>query len=351
LSRRLCERAGREAEIRGSAALTLLAIGVILLAAGCAQPQLDLEARIFLIYDGPGAGVILETPPGTSRVTSTGPQSYPVNGIWPADGAITPADQWCDKPHYHGRLYGLPDVTNGRPWGPNGCGWGRVREKTERYSGELATASEAYVLEWLARSALLAGDYPTARRRIVEAVSLLRDLPKTMPEHTGTVQDIVDSDLDARDALNRLIDGKGRPNDAEDARDALAKALSLKQQLIPKIPLEPFERIGEFRVRMCTIIGTPGPDVLRGTSKRDVACGLGGADIMFGLGGPDLLLGGTGNDTVKAGDGNDTVRSGPGQDRVEGGRGNDVVDSGPDRDRVRGGPGRDTVDGKREKKR
>ena len=33
----------------------------------------------------------------------------------------------------------------------------------------------------------------------------------------------------------------------------------------------------------CTIVGTPGPDVLYGTSGRDVICGLGGENVGLGL--------------------------------------------------------------------
>ena len=41
----------------------------------------------------------------------------------------------------------------------------------------------------------------------------------------------------------------------------------------------------------CTIIGTPGQDMLRGTPKRrDVICGLAGNDVIKGLGGNDQSL-------------------------------------------------------------
>ena len=43
------------------------------------------------------------------------------------------------------------------------------------------------------------------------------------------------------------------------------------------------------RLLRCTIVGTAGPDVLRGTSRRDVICGLGGDDRLSGASGNDVL--------------------------------------------------------------
>src|SRR5690349_1589483 len=45
----------------------------------------------------------------------------------------------------------------------------------------------------------------------------------------------------------------------------------------------------------CTIVGTPGDDVLRGTSGNDVICGFGGNDRIYGGGGNDVIVGGDGN--------------------------------------------------------
>ena len=68
----------------------------------------------------------------------------------------------------------------------------------------------------------------------------------------------------------------------------------------------------------CTIVGTSGDDVLRGTARADVICGRGGDDRLLGLGGDDLLIGGQGRDTL---------RGGPGDDELVGGRGKDVLDA------------------------
>ncbi|WP_028062705.1 calcium-binding protein [Solirubrobacter soli] len=66
----------------------------------------------------------------------------------------------------------------------------------------------------------------------------------------------------------------------------------------------------------CTVLGTPGNDVLVGTDGNDVICGLGGDDRLDGKGGDDLLLGGDGDDILLAGPGADVMRGGGGLDTV-----------------------------------
>jgi hypothetical protein len=76
------------------------------------------------------------------------------------------------------------------------------------------------------------------------------------------------------------------------------------------------------------VVGTNGPDTLRGTAKADHLSGEEGNDRLFGLASNDVLVGG------------------PGADRLDGGPGDDrllVRDTA--RDRVVCGPGRDTVVG------
>jgi Ca2+-binding RTX toxin-like protein len=87
--------------------------------------------------------------------------------------------------------------------------------------------------------------------------------------------------------------------------------------------------------RRCSVIGSPGADVLRGTSGVDVICGLGGNDI---------ILAGAGDDVVDAGPGADRVDGGAGADELLGGGGDDVLvaDDGT-RDWVDGGAGRDAA--------
>jgi Ca2+-binding RTX toxin-like protein len=83
----------------------------------------------------------------------------------------------------------------------------------------------------------------------------------------------------------------------------------------------------------CTIVGTPGPDVLAGTPGPDVICGLGGADRIDGAAGNDVLLGGPGNDTLEGNLGRDLILGGAGADRI------DAWDGA--RDRIDGGAGSD----------
>jgi hypothetical protein len=83
----------------------------------------------------------------------------------------------------------------------------------------------------------------------------------------------------------------------------------------------------------CTIVGTPGPDLLFGTPKRDVICGLGGADVLDGNSGNDVLKGGPGRDLLNGGDGNDILFGGLGNDKLQGDHG---------RDSIYGGVGNDT---------
>ncbi len=117
------------------------------------------------------------------------------------------------------------------------------------------------------------------------------------------------------------------------------------------------------RGRLATIVGTPGDDVLNGTSPNDVIVGRGGNDIINGGSGNDVICSGDGNDTIDGGSGNDTIDagsgnndidggsgneaifSGAGDDIIDGGSGTDVVSSGDGADRIEGGSGNDTLSG------
>ena len=104
----------------------------------------------------------------------------------------------------------------------------------------------------------------------------------------------------------------------------------------------------------CTIVGTDGDDVLRGTPGADVICGLGGDDTIVGLGGDDVIWGGAGDDVMvgRGGDdviwggaGDDTISGGDGDDRLFGEAGADVLAGGADSDELWGGPGVDNLHG------
>ncbi len=95
----------------------------------------------------------------------------------------------------------------------------------------------------------------------------------------------------------------------------------------------------------CTIVGTPGPDVLVGGPGDDVICGRGGADRLIGGGGDDILRGGGGNDVLVGGSGDDVLVGGPGRDDLRGGPGADVLRARDGaRDLLRCGPGRDRAE-------
>jgi hypothetical protein len=86
----------------------------------------------------------------------------------------------------------------------------------------------------------------------------------------------------------------------------------------------------------CTVTGTGGADILKGSARDDVICGRGGNDTISGGGGNDVLIGGRGADTLKGGSGADLLQGSEGADTLDardGVRGNDTVEGGPGRDR------------------
>ncbi len=93
----------------------------------------------------------------------------------------------------------------------------------------------------------------------------------------------------------------------------------------------------------CTIVGTPGPDVLHGTSGNDVICGMGGRDVIDGGPGADVLRGGSGRDALHGKGGADHLVAGRGRgDLLRGGSGWDYLDARDDGplDVIDGGNGR-----------
>lgn len=88
-----------------------------------------------------------------------------------------------------------------------------------------------------------------------------------------------------------------------------------------------------------SLIGTSGPDVLRGDDKSEIIRGEAGADRIYGNGGNDIISGGLGRDVLDGGTGDDTFvynnvtesYQGGGQDFADlirnfGGAGDDHID-------------------------
>ena len=97
--------------------------------------------------------------------------------------------------------------------------------------------------------------------------------------------------------------------------------------------------------KRATIIGTDGPDVLRGTARADVIVGNGGDDRIFAGGGNDTICGNAGADNIQGGDGADLIIGGYGNDRLIGSNGNDDIRGGVGDDYISGKAGADTIRG------
>src|SRR4029450_3857308 len=80
----------------------------------------------------------------------------------------------------------------------------------------------------------------------------------------------------------------------EQSHETLAAGVGIAASLIVPVAVaaRAFEPAGPSG---CTISGTNGNDVLRGTASRDVICGRNGGDALVGLGGDDRGGGGGGS--------------------------------------------------------
>ena len=84
-----------------------------------------------------------------------------------------------------------------------------------------------------------------------------------------------------------------------------------------------------------TKFGTPGDDVIDGTSGNDVFAGLGGDDLIKGNGGNDIICGGSGDDVIQGGVGRDQLFGETGGDILKGGKGRDTCIGGLGIDRAK----------------
>ncbi|HET6517815.1 MAG TPA: HYR domain-containing protein [Nitrosopumilaceae archaeon] len=89
------------------------------------------------------------------------------------------------------------------------------------------------------------------------------------------------------------------------------------------------------------IEGTPGEDIITGTTLPDLIFGYGGDDIIsgdkgndciFGGEGDDIIFGDQGNDGLNGNEGNDIIKGQSGSDTITAGTGMDVIDGGDDND-------------------
>ena len=92
----------------------------------------------------------------------------------------------------------------------------------------------------------------------------------------------------------------------------------------------------------CTVTASSAGGNTLGTPGNDVICGSSANDDIAALGGDDLIVGGGGDDRISAGDGNDTVFGGDGNDQLAGGAGNDRLTGDAGSDAASGGVGTDT---------
>jgi predicted GH43/DUF377 family glycosyl hydrolase len=73
--------------------------------------------------------------------------------------------------------------------------------------------------------------------------------------------------------------------------------------------------------KVATIVGTPGPDYIKGTRRADVIAALRGNDVVKGLGRADVVCGGAGKDRLAGGARADRLFGNAGRDYLAGGKG------------------------------
>jgi len=98
----------------------------------------------------------------------------------------------------------------------------------------------------------------------------------------------------------------------------------------------------------CTITGTNGRDVLRGTTGDDVICGFAGNDRLYGRGGNDIIFGGSGRDRLYGQNGNDILFGGRDNDILYGSFGDDEMSGGRGVDTLIAGDGDDILKGRQD---
>jgi Tol biopolymer transport system component len=85
--------------------------------------------------------------------------------------------------------------------------------------------------------------------------------------------------------------------------------------------------------KRATIVGSDGPEKIKGTKRRDVIVANGGNDKLSGLAGNDVICGGSGKDKLNGGKGNDKLLGQAGKDTLKGGAGKDKLKGGAGKDK------------------
>jgi CSLREA domain-containing protein len=148
------------------------------------------------------------------------------------------------------------------------------------------------------------------------------------------------------------IDQRGIARPADGNNDSVARCDVGAFEFTPEAPPTPPDACnGQTATLGCTVngvtaqscTGTPGEDVIVGSSAADIIFGLEGNDTITGAAGADLICGGEGNDTLAGGKGRDQLLGQDGDDTLKGGRGGDTLDGGNGNDTCLGGLGVDTA--------
>jgi hypothetical protein len=186
-------------------------------------------------------------------------------------------------------------------------------------ASQIPLFSPTSIWRWMPDSARLLVYVPDGRRFLVDLAGASTEITSLYPDCAPWPT------LDP--ARIHLACDEDPDPDVVDRVDATALLDGTDRRLVP-LP-EGFELLTSFflplalQPRPCTVVGTPGDDVLVGTPDADVICGQGGNDVLRGRGGDDTLLGGSGDDRLYGDTGRDRIVGDSGADALNGGAGND----------------------------
>jgi RTX calcium-binding nonapeptide repeat (4 copies) len=136
-----------------------------------------------------------------------------------------------------------------------------------------------------------------------------------------------------------LLPGSPAINAASEAESGAEACEPSDQRGVPRADCD----IGAYELVKCrdtivNVVGTPGADVLRGSSRSDAILALSGADEVSGGGGNDVICAGGGKDALRGESGNDRLFGQDGGDTLntrDGVQGNDLANGGSGTDSCR----------------